>query len=87
MILVIFQAYVKQFHTTGLVWNKSGEDAMVVAKQTTSHGAAPPAPPSAGPPPPPPGPPAPPPPPPADTAKSSRAELLDSLNQAGILNT
>ena len=27
------QAYVKQFHTTGLVWAKSGGDAIMVARQ------------------------------------------------------
>ena len=76
--LTELQAYVKQFHTTGLAWNKSGEDAMAVAKSSAATVAPPP--------PPPPGPPAPPPPPsPQDVvsvgAKSGRAELLDSLNQ------
>ena len=75
--LTELQSYVKQFHTTGLVWNKSGEDAMSVAK---TQAAAPPAPPA-------PGPPAPPPPPPpappaaAEPEKSGRSELLSSLNQ------
>ena len=81
--LTELQAYVKQFHTTGLVWNKTGEDAMVVAKSAPTPGAA------APPPPPPPGPPAPPPPPPpmeantngAANQKSARADLLESLNQ------
>ena len=76
--LTELQAYVKQFHTTGLAWNKSGEDAMAVAKSGAATVAPPP--------PPPPGPPAPPPPPPpqdmvSEGAKSGRAELLDSLNQ------
>merc|ERR1712002_457865 len=30
--LTELQAYVKQFHTTGLVWNKTGEDAINVSK-------------------------------------------------------
>jgi len=87
--LTELQAYVKQFHTTGLVWNKSGEDALIVAKQTPGSASA------APPPPPPPGPPAPPPPPPADLttsaavppAKSARAELLDSLNQGNDITS
>ena len=31
--LVYSQAYVKQFHTTGLVWSKTGGDAIMVARQ------------------------------------------------------
>ena len=31
--MVISQAYVKQFHTTGLVWAKTGGDAIMVARQ------------------------------------------------------
>ena len=31
--LMHLQAYVKQFHTTGLVWAKSGGDAIMVARQ------------------------------------------------------
>ena len=50
--LTELQAYVKQFHTTGLVWNKAGEDAAEVARGAATATAAPP-------PPPPPGPPAP----------------------------
>ena len=74
--LTELQSYVKQFHTTGLVWNKAGEDALTVAN---TKSAAPP-------PPPPPGPPAPPPPPPAappaaEAEKSGRSELLESLNK------
>ena len=81
--LTELQAYVKQFHTTGLVWNKAGEDAAEVARGAATATAAPP-------PPPPPGPPAPPPPPPppmeaapvnGEAGKSGRAELLESLNQ------
>ena len=76
--LTELQSYVKQFHTTGLVWNKSGEDAVTVAR--TESAPAPPPPPS------PPGPPAPPPPPPtaplaADPEKGARSELLESLNK------
>jgi len=86
-VLTELQAYAKQFHTTGLVWNKNGEDAIIVAK-TPSQTKAAPAAAGAPPPPPPPGPPAPPPPPPpatengnAEAAKSGRSELLESLNQ------
>merc|ERR1719167_1600520 len=78
-VLTELQAYAKQFHTTGLVWNKNGEDAMIVAKTPSQSKAAPAA---AG---------APPPPPPplplatengnAEAAKSGRSELLESLNQ------
>eukprot|EP00092_Neocalanus_flemingeri_P002426 GFUD01002595.1.p1 GENE.GFUD01002595.1~~GFUD01002595.1.p1 ORF type:complete len:480 (-),score=128.99 GFUD01002595.1:302-1741(-) len=78
--LTELQAYVKQFHTTGLVWNKNGDDALAVSKTPSEPK------PTAGAPPP--GPP-PPPPPPAPTAengnngiaKSGRNELLESLNQ------
>jgi len=82
--LTELQAYVKQFHTTGMVWNKSGEDAIAISKTPSQPKPAAGAPP----PPPPPGPPAPPPPPPSaaengsnGTAKSGRSELLESLNQ------
>jgi len=88
--LTELQAYVKQFHTTGLVWNKTGEDAIAVSKtpsQPTPTAGAPP-------PPPPPGPPAPPPPPPPTaengsngTAKSGRNELLESLNQGNEITS
>ena len=33
MKLTHCQAYVKQFHTTGLVWAKAGGDAIMVARQ------------------------------------------------------
>jgi len=78
--LSTLQAYVKQHHTTGLVWNPKGGDAM-------SAGAAAPPPPPAG------GPPLPPPPPPpgslmaditVDQGKSDddgRGALLDALNK------
>merc|ERR1712027_211839 len=78
--LTELQAYAKQFHTTGLVCNKNGEDAMTVSKAPSQPK------PTAGapPPPPPPGPPAPP--PIAENGntepvKSGRNELLESLNQ------
>jgi len=88
--LTELQAYVKQFHTIGLVWNKAGEDAIAISKTPSepkpSSGAPPPPPPS--------GPPAPPPPPPPTaengsngTAKSGRSELLESLNQGNDITT
>jgi len=80
--LAELQAYVKQFHTTGLVWAKAGGDAITVAKSPNSR-QAPPPPPPAGPPgaPPPP----PPPPPPAEdsaqTENTGRGALMDALNK------
>ncbi|XP_053563275.1 adenylyl cyclase-associated protein 1 [Bombina bombina] len=69
------QAYIKEHHTTGLSWKKSGPKA-------ASAPCAPP-PPRAGPPPPPPG--GPPPPPPSSSAPSddtlSRSQLFAQLNQ------
>merc|ERR1712156_1274070 len=73
--LVNLQALVKQFHTTGLVWNPKGGDAKAQTVSTTNGG------PAAPPPPPPP------PPPEADDipsgggADSGRNALLASLNQ------
>ena len=78
--LTELQAYVKQFHTTGLVWNKTGDDAVTVARSLST---APPSGPPAPPPPPPPAAPEAPPAAPAAEAKSGRAELLESLNQGG----
>jgi len=88
--LTELQAYAKQFHTTGLVWNKNGEDAIAISKaspQTKPSTGAPP-------PPPPPGPPAPPPPPPPtaengnnEPVKSGRNELLESLNQGNEITS
>jgi len=52
--LTQLQAWVKEFHTTGLVWNAQGVDA----KSIMNQGSAPPAPAAGGPPPPPPPPPA-----------------------------
>jgi len=84
--LTELQAYVKQFHTTGLVWNKTGEDAISVSKSSsqlkTPSGAPPP--------PPPPGPP----PPPCNNengsngqVKSGRNELLESLNKGNEITS
>merc|ERR1711899_236656 len=73
--LVNLQALVKQFHTTGLVWNPKGGDAKAQTVSTTNGG------PAAPPPPPPP------PPPEADDipsgggADSGRNALLASPNQ------
>ncbi|XP_025089872.1 adenylyl cyclase-associated protein 1-like isoform X2 [Pomacea canaliculata] len=77
--LTELQAYIKQFHTTGVTWNPKGGNAT----------AAPPAPAAGGVPPPPPpgGPPPPPPPPPADLGQKgssgddSRAALFADLNK------
>merc|ERR1719370_462940 len=44
--LAELQAYVKQFHTTGLVWAKAGGDAITVAKSPNSRQAPPPPPPA-----------------------------------------
>ncbi|NP_001082639.1 cyclase associated actin cytoskeleton regulatory protein 1 L homeolog isoform X1 [Xenopus laevis] len=74
------QTYIKEHHTTGLTWKKTGPKASSAAPAP----AAPPAP-RAGPPPPPPGGPPPPPPPapasaPADDSVS-RSQLFAQLNQ------
>ncbi|MCI4392096.1 hypothetical protein PGIGA_G00142060 [Pangasianodon gigas] len=70
------QAYIKQHHTTGLVWSKSGPVASASGASAPSGGAAPPPPPG-------------PPPPPADldkagggdTSSTSRSALFASLNK------
>jgi len=85
--LAELQAYVKQFHTTGLVWAKSGGDAIMVARQP-NKGEAPPQGPLAGPPGAPPPPPPPPPPAVAEVVEVSpevagRGALMESLN-AGV---
>ncbi len=82
--LTEMQAYVKQHHTTGLVWNAKGGDAKALA----TKGASPPAPPAAG------GPPAPPPPPPpglmedalknisgGNPEKTARSALFADINK------
>jgi len=74
------QAYVKQFHTTGLVWNPKGADWQTVMPAAASAG---------GPPPPPAAPAGPPPPPiggldlsaPAPSGDSGRGALLEALNK------
>jgi len=82
--LAELQAYVKQFHTTGLVWAKTGGDAIMVARQP-NMGEAPPQGPPAGPPGAPPPPPPPPPPAMAEVPEvapevASRGALMQSLN-------
>jgi len=79
--LAELQAYVKQFHTTGVVWAKAGGDAIMVARQP-HKGEAPPQGPPAGPPGAPPPPPPPPPPAMAEAASdvAGRGALMDSLN-------
>jgi hypothetical protein len=71
------QAYVKEHHTTGLVWNPAG-------------GAASTAPSAGGPPPPPPGPPLPPPPPPPGWDVSKKVFFLklhriDNISECFVL--
>jgi len=74
--LAELQAYVKEYHTTGLAWNPKGG-----AASSVSAGGAPP--------PPPPGAPLPPPPPPpgaldagsANSGTNARAELLSALSR------
>jgi len=79
--LAELQAYVKQFHTTGLLWAKSGGDALTVAKNPANAQAPPPPPPPG----PPGAPPPPPPPPPAqatdDVERNGRGALMESINK------
>ncbi|KFQ77825.1 Adenylyl cyclase-associated protein 1, partial [Phoenicopterus ruber ruber] len=77
------QAYIKEYHTTGLTWSKTGPVATEGAKSPSGPAAGAPAPPP-GPPPPPPGPP--PPPAPAPTSSStddsaSRSALFAQINR------
>ncbi|PNJ89778.1 CAP1 isoform 11, partial [Pongo abelii] len=70
------QAYIKEFHTTGLAWSKTGP----VAKELSGLPSGPSA--GSGPPPPPPGPP----PPPVSTSSgsdesASRSALFAQINQ------
>ncbi|OCT57064.1 hypothetical protein XELAEV_18004066mg [Xenopus laevis] len=74
------QAYIKEHHTTGLTWKKTGPKASGAAPAP----AAPPAPKACPPPPPPGGPPPPPPPAPASAPADdsvSRSQLFAQLNQ------
>ncbi|XP_013402142.1 adenylyl cyclase-associated protein 1 isoform X2 [Lingula anatina] len=67
------QAYIKEFHTTGIAWNAGGIDA---SSAPAAGPAAPPPPPAGGPPPPPPpGPPPPPPPGGMDAGPSPAAAM------------
>ncbi|KAJ1177931.1 hypothetical protein NDU88_003182 [Pleurodeles waltl] len=73
------QTYIKEYHTTGLTWSKTGPKASGTA-------VCPAAPRAGAPPPPPPGPPPPPPPPAAPTSPDSgsavsRSELFAQINQ------
>ncbi|XP_077338204.1 adenylyl cyclase-associated protein 1 isoform X2 [Lithobates pipiens] len=73
------QAYIKEHHTTGLSWRKTGPKA-----GGASLAPSVPAPPRAGPPPPPGGPPPPPPPAPSSAPSDdsiSRSQLFAQLNQ------
>ncbi|XP_072273732.1 adenylyl cyclase-associated protein 1 [Pyxicephalus adspersus] len=74
------QAYIKEHHTTGLSWRKTGPKASGASLAPSA-----PAPPRAGPPPPPGGPPPPPPPPAPSSAPNddsiSRSQLFAQLNQ------
>ena len=77
------QQFVRENHTTGLVWNKNGGDAIALSKSDLSAPTSVPAPP-----PPPPGPPAPPPPPPPQAAQAAttaqpdaRVGLMESINK------
>ncbi|XP_048356576.1 adenylyl cyclase-associated protein 1 [Sphaerodactylus townsendi] len=77
------QAYIKEHHTTGLTWSKTGPIA------TDGGPAAPPPPPRGGPPPPPP--PGPPPPPAPNSANSSsdesRSALFAQINQGEAITS
>ncbi|MEE6484377.1 hypothetical protein FKM82_013853 [Ascaphus truei] len=71
------QVYIKEHHTTGLSWSKTGLKAAGVPSAPLG-----PPPPAPGPPPPPPG--CPPPPPPASAPSDdsmSRSQLFDQINQ------
>nr|CAG4640987.1 EOG090X08PR [Eulimnadia texana] len=86
-VLTDLQAFVKKFHTTGLVWNPKGDyyrgDALANSSKSTSAAAP------AGVPPPPPGPPPPPMPTAdfsaaaaaADAAEQARSQLFAQLNK------
>ena len=77
--LALLQLYVKEHHTTGLVWNPKGMNALEAAKSDLSALPSAAAPTSGGPPPPPP-----PPPPAAILAPAqpdAKSALLESLNK------
>ena len=92
--LAALQAYVKEFHTTGLVWNREGGQALALASldssQLESVTAGSPAGRTAGG-----GPPPPPPPPPpvqlaaaaAPSPASARNDLMASLNQGEAITS
>ncbi|XP_003219805.1 adenylyl cyclase-associated protein 2 [Anolis carolinensis] len=69
------QAYIKEYHTTGLTWNKTGLIASAASEPSTLMGNQGP------PPPPPPAPPLPGPPPVLDDANATRSALFAQLNQ------
>lgn len=78
------QVYIKEYHTTGLTWSKTGPIATVV-------GSGPPAPATCGgPPPPPPGPPPPPAPAPTNSGSDdsmSRSALFAQINQGELITS
>lgn len=81
------QAYIKEYHTTGISWNN--KDGVSLADFAKGAATAPPPPPAVGGPPAPPPPGPPPPPPPADTGAhgaadvegSQKAALFESINR------
>jgi adenylyl cyclase-associated protein len=80
-ILKDLQKFVKQYHTTGLVWNAKGGDALAASSASAAPAAGgPPPPPAGGPPPPPP---AGPPPPSADSGAGKQE--VDPAAAAGAL--
>ncbi|XP_053123518.1 adenylyl cyclase-associated protein 1 [Hemicordylus capensis] len=80
------QEYIKEYHTTGLTWNKTGP----IATAGGSGSPAAPAPPCGGPPPPPPGPPPPPAPAPTSSGSddaASRSALFAQINQGEAITS
>ncbi|KAJ6655625.1 hypothetical protein lerEdw1_004977 [Lerista edwardsae] len=78
------QAYIKEYHTTGLTWSKTGPIATVVGSGSPAPATC------GGPPPPPPGPP--PPPAPAPTSSGSddsmsRSALFAQINQGELITS
>ncbi|XP_059177837.1 adenylyl cyclase-associated protein 1-like [Physella acuta] len=85
--LTELQAYIKQFHTTGLAWNPQGKDAKSVSLKVSNEVTSPPKAASGAPPPPPP-PPGPPPPPEMSASNkndeesaAAKAALFAALNK------